>query len=41
MNRKTYDDMTHLYGKIRIWIEVVIILLVPVTICVYYNARPP
>ena len=41
MNTKTYDDMTHLYGKIWIWTAIVIILLVPVAICLYYNAWPP
>jgi hypothetical protein len=41
MNTKTYDNMTHLYGKIWIWTAVVIILLVPVAMCIYYNAWPP
>lgn len=40
MNQKLYDDKTHFYGKIWIWSAVVIIMLVPVAICVYYDAWP-
>ncbi len=40
MNYKLFDDKTHFYGKIWIWSAVVIIMLVPVAICVYYNAWP-
>ena len=35
-----YMKKTDLYGKIWIWTAVVVILLVPVAICVYYNAWP-
>ncbi len=40
MDRKSYNDITHFYGKIWIWTAVVIILSIPVAICVYYNAWP-
>lgn len=40
MKNKSYDDMTHYYGKLWIWTAAIVILLVPVTICVYYNAWP-
>ncbi|MDF2589951.1 MAG: hypothetical protein K0S41_3792 [Anaerocolumna sp.] len=40
MNNKTYDDMTHVYGKIWIWTAIVLILSVPFVICIYYNAWP-
>ena len=36
----TYQDKTHFYGKIWIWTAVVILLMVPVAMCVYYNAFP-
>lgn len=35
-----YQDKTHFYGKIWIWTAVCVVLLVPVSICVYYNAWP-
>ena len=35
-----YMKKTDLYGKIWIWTAVVVILLVPIAICVYYNAWP-
>lgn len=40
MNNKSYDDMTHVYGKIWIWTAIVLILSVPLVICIYYNAWP-
>lgn len=40
MRNKSYDDQTHLYGKIWIWTAVVVIMCVPVAICVYYNCWP-
>ncbi len=40
MNKKSYDDMTHTCGKIWIWTAVVVILCVPISICIYYNAWP-
>lgn len=41
MKNKSYDDMTHYYGKLWIWTAAIVILLVPVAICVYYDAWPP
>ncbi len=35
-----YMKKTDLYGKIWIWTAVLVVLLVPVAICVYYNAWP-
>lgn len=35
-----YMKKTDLYGKIWIWTAVVVIMLVPVAICVYYDAWP-
>jgi len=40
MNKKSYDDMTHVYGKIWIWTAIILILCVPISICIYYNAWP-
>jgi hypothetical protein len=40
MNKKSYDDMTHFYGQIWIWTAIVLLLCVPVSICIYYNAWP-
>ena len=40
MNKKSFDDMTHFYGKLWIWTAVVIVLCVPISICIYYNAWP-
>lgn len=36
----TYNDKTHLYGKIWIWTAVVVVMMVPVAACIYYNAWP-
>ena len=36
-----YMKKTHLYGKIWIWTAAIIVTLVPVAICVYFNAWPP
>jgi len=36
----TYQNKTHLYGKIWIWTAVFVILMVPVAICVHYNSWP-
>ena len=35
-----YMRKTDLYGKIWIWTAVVVVLMVPIAICVYYNAWP-
>lgn len=40
MRKKSYDEMTHLYGQIWIWTAIVLLLCVPVSICIYYNAWP-
>jgi len=40
MIKKSYDDMTHFYGQIWIWTAIVLLLCVPVSICIYYNAWP-
>lgn len=37
---KTYDEKTHLFGKIWIWSAAVLILAVPIIICIYYQAWP-
>lgn len=39
-NRKSYDELTHVYGKIWIWTAVVVVLCVPLAICLYYNSWP-
>ena len=36
-----YMKKTHIYGKIWIWTAAIIDTLVPVAICVYFNAWPP
>ncbi|MFI3212546.1 MAG: hypothetical protein R3Y24_04310 [Eubacteriales bacterium] len=35
-----YQEKTHIYGKIWIWSAVVLIVMVPVAVCLYYNAWP-
>lgn len=40
MNKKAYDNMTHFYGQIWIWTAIVLLLCVPISICIYYNAWP-
>lgn len=40
MQNRTYDERTHLFGKIWIWSAAVIILAVPIVICIYYQAWP-
>ena len=37
---KNYMTQTDRYGKIWIWTAAVVVLMVPVAICVYYNAWP-
>ena len=37
---KSYDDMTHFYGQIWIWTAIVLLLCIPASICIYYNAWP-
>ena len=38
---KTYNDRTHLYGRIWILTALVVLIMVPVSICVKYDAWPP
>ncbi|TAH65127.1 MAG: hypothetical protein EWM47_11530 [Anaerolineaceae bacterium] len=38
---KSYNDRTHRYGRIWILTAFFILLMVPASICVYYNAWPP
>lgn len=41
MAGNSYEERTHYLGKIWIWTAVIVFLLVPVSICIYYNAWPP
>ncbi len=36
----TYENKTHVYGKIWTWTAVVMVLMVPLLICIYYNSFP-
>jgi len=36
----TYDNKTHVYGKIWTWTAVIMVLMVPFLICIYYNSFP-
>lgn len=38
--KRSYDDMTHIYGRIWILTALVVIFMVPISACVYYNAWP-
>lgn len=38
--KKSYDDMTHVYGRIWIISALVMIFSYPVITCIYYNAWP-
>jgi hypothetical protein len=40
MKKKSYDDMSHFYGQIWIWTAIILLLCVPISICIYYNAWP-
>ena len=40
MKKKSYDEMTHFYGKLWIWTAIVLLMCVPIAICIYYNAWP-
>ena len=37
---KTYDDMTHFYGRIWILIALLVIFSFPIAACIYYDAWP-
>ena len=39
-NTRDYMKDTDFYGKIWVWTAVIVILMVPVAICLYYNAWP-
>ncbi|NLZ83137.1 MAG: hypothetical protein GX915_05695, partial [Clostridiales bacterium] len=38
---ESYNDKTHRYGRIWMLTAFVLLLMVPVAICIYYNAWPP
>lgn len=40
MKQRSYDDMSHFYGRIWIWTAIVLLLWVPAAICIYYDAWP-
>jgi hypothetical protein len=40
MKQKSYDEMSHFYGRIWIWTAIVLLLCVPIAICIYYDAWP-
>jgi hypothetical protein len=40
MKQKSYDELSHFYGKVWIWTAIVLFLSVPIAISVYYNAWP-
>ena len=37
---RSYGEKTYIYGKIWIWTAVIVVLMVPVAACIYYNAWP-
>jgi len=39
-NNKSFDEMSHVYGRIWIWSAVVVVLFVPLAVCIHYNAWP-
>lgn len=40
MKQKSYDDMTHIYGRIWILAALIMIFAYPITTCIYYGAWP-
>jgi hypothetical protein len=40
MKHKSYDELSHFYGKLWIWTAIVLLLCVPIAISVYYDAWP-
>ncbi len=40
MKQKSYEEMSHIYGRIWIWTAVILLLCVPIAISIYYNAWP-
>ena len=37
---RSFEEQTHVYGKLWIWTAVVVVLCVPLAICIYYNSWP-
>ena len=37
---KSFDELTHFWGRIWIWSAVVVVLFVPLAACLYYQAWP-
>lgn len=40
MKQKSYEEMSHFYGRLWIWTAVILLLFVPIAICIYYDAWP-
>lgn len=40
MNKKTYENQIHIYGRIWMLFAFLMMIMVPVAICVYYDAWP-
>jgi hypothetical protein len=40
MKNRVYEDAVHVYGRIWMFLALILMLMVPVSICVYYNAWP-
>ena len=41
VNTSAYEDSVHIYGRIWTGLALLLMILVPVAICIYYNAWPP
>ena len=37
---KNYNDSVHFYGRIWVALGIFLMLMVPVSVCLYYNAWP-
>ena len=40
MKKRSYEDMTHIYGRIWILSALGMIFAYPIITCIYYNAWP-
>jgi hypothetical protein len=40
MKNRVYEDAVHVYGRIWMLLALLLMLMIPVSICVYYNAWP-
>ena len=40
MNKRAYEDAVHVYGRIWMVLALLMMLMVPVSICIYYDAWP-